>query len=177
LADGKPVPAERLAEIWGFPVEQVRMVLAQAESRGQVEMDDEGSVIGAVLSSVPTNHRIQLNGNDFYAWCSYDAIYIPGVLGQVGRVESRDPVSGETISMTIAPDGVTDICPQGVLVSVVDADVNAAGPAGPESQRCSQMLFFASRDTAEVWLKGHPGVALLPVEVVYQMAREFQIHT
>ena len=53
--------------------------------------------------------------------------------------------------------------------------MNAAGPVGPESQRCSQMLFFASRNTAETWIKDHPGVAILPVEVVYQMAREFQI--
>jgi alkylmercury lyase len=175
LAEGQPVSAERLAEIWEFPVEQVQTVLAQAKTRGQVEIDDEGNVIGAVLSLVPTHHRVQVNGNDLYAWCAYDAIYVPGVLGQAARVESRDPISGAAISMTITPDGVTDVLPQGALVSVVGADVNAAGPAGPESQKCSQMLFFASRNTAETWIKDHPGVTILPVEVVYQMAREFQI--
>ncbi len=116
-----------------------------------------------------------MNGNDLYAWCAWDAIYVPGILGQDARVESRDPISGHPISMTVTPDGVKDVLPQGALTSVVSAEMNVTASAGPESQRCSQMLFFASRETAETWLKDHPGTAIVPVEVVYQMAHEFQI--
>ncbi len=175
LAEGEPVPAERLAEIWGFPVDQVQTILAQAKNRGQVELDDEGNVIGANVSFVPTNHAVQVENVGLYAWCAWDAIYLPGVLGKPAQVKSQDPISGETISMTITPGGVTELHPSGALASVVSPDVNIAGPAGPESQKCTQMLFFASNQTAEKWVKDHPGVTILPVEVVYQMADEFMI--
>lgn len=114
-----------------------------------------------------------MGGKQLYAWCAYDAIYAPGVVGKTAQISSRDPVTGEPISITITPDGVADVQPEGSVVSVVGGDTDLKG--GPESPRCSQMLFFRSRGTADKWLQGRAGVSILTVEEVFGIAKEFQI--
>lgn len=173
LAGGKPVSAEQLAEIWGMPLEQVQAVLAGAAAAGQAEVDAQGDLVGAVLSLNPTDHRIAMGGNQLYAWCAYDALYTPGVVGKTAQISSRDPVTGEPIGMTITPDGVAEVQPEGTVVSVVGGDTDMRG--GPESPRCNQMLFFASRETAEQWLQGRAGVAILMPQEVFEIATQFQI--
>lgn len=173
LAKGKPVSPDHLAEIWGMPLEQVQAILAGASAAGQAQVDSNGDLVGAVLSLTPTDHRMSMGGRQLYAWCAYDAIYAPGVVGKTAHITSRDPVSGEPISITVTPDGTADVQPEGSVVSVVGGDTDLKG--GPESPRCSQMLFFASRETADEWLQGRAGVSILTVEEVLEIARQFQI--
>jgi alkylmercury lyase len=172
LSEGNPVPAERLAEVWGMPQEQVEVILDQASSIGKAQLDGEGRLVGGVLSLLPTEHKVRVNDNDLYAWCAYDAVFIPGVIGKTARIESRDPVNGEIIRMTITPDGVIDLDPTDSVISVVNPDMGDAGPDGP---RCSQMLFFSSRKSAGTWQKDHPDVEILTVEEVFEIAQEFEV--
>lgn len=173
LAGAKPVSPQRLAEIWEMPLEQVRTILGQAVASGRAQVNDQGNLVGGVLSLVPTHHRITMDGKQLYAWCAYDAIYAPGVVGKTARIDSKDPVTGDTIRLTITPAGVSRVRPEDTVVSVVGAETDMRG--GPESPRCSQMLFFASRESAERWLPDHPGVSILTVEEVFEIAELFQI--
>ena len=172
LSEGRPLSAKRLADAWDMSQDQVSVILDQASSTGKAQLDGEGNLIGGVLSLVPTTHKVRVNDNDLYAWCAYDAISIPGVIDRNAQIESTDPVNGETIRMTITPHGVIDLNPEGSVVSVVSPEV---GGVGPDSPRCSQMLFFTSRNTAETWLKDHPGVEILTVEQVFEIAQEFEV--
>lgn len=43
---------------------------------------------------------------------------------------------------------------------------------GPHSEACSQMHFFASHETAEIWLQDRPGIAIFTVEEAWQLAKE-----
>ncbi len=173
LAKGKPVSPDQLALIWEMPLEQVHSVLAGAVAAGQAEIDAQGHLVGGVLSLNPTVHRISVDGNQLYAWCAYDAIYAPGVVGKTARIESQDPVTGESIRMTITPEGVEDVRPEGTVVSVVGGKTDMRG--GPNSPRCSQMLFFGSRESANQWLQGRSSVSILTVKEAFEIARQFQI--
>jgi alkylmercury lyase len=173
LAKGKPVSPNELAIIWEMPLEQVQSVLAGAVAAGRAEIDSQGRLVGGVLSLNPTAHHISMGGNQLYAWCAYDAIYTPGVVGKTARIDSQDPVTGESIQLTITPQGVEDVRPQGAVVSVVGGKTDMRG--GPESPRCAQMLFFGSRKSADEWLQGRTGVSILNVDEVFDIAREFQI--
>jgi alkylmercury lyase len=173
LAKGKPVAPDQLAKIWEMPLEQVRSVLAGAVATGQAEVDSQGNLVGGVLSLIPTAHRISMDGKQLYAWCAYDAIYAPGVVGKTARIASQDPVTGDPIRMTITPAGVKDVRPEGSVVSIVGGNTDMRG--GPESPRCSQMLFFGSRESAIKWLRGRADVSILTVEEVFEIASQFQI--
>lgn len=173
LAEGQPIPPDRLAELWKMPLKQIRSILDQAVTNGRAEVDDQGNLVGAILSLVPTNHQISMNGKQLYAWCAYDAIYAPGVVGKTAEIFSSDPMTGEAIHALITPDGVSEVQPSDAVVSVLGADADMVG--GPNSPRCSQMLFFGSRDSAEMWAKDRPGIVILTVEEVFEIARQFQI--
>lgn len=172
LAEGVPVSPNRLAELWGMPLAQVNTVLNQAAANGQAQVDSDGNLVGGVLSLVPTPHRISLDENQLYAWCAYDAIYAPGVVGKTALIDSRDPVTGDAIRLIITPDGVSKVWPKGTVVSIV-TETDTRG--GPESPRCSQMNFFGSRESAQIWLKDNPGVSILKVDEAFDIAMQFQI--
>ncbi|NIM94531.1 MAG: hypothetical protein GTO18_12590 [Anaerolineales bacterium] len=171
LAKGKPLSPDELARIWEMSLEQVQTVLDQAT--GHVEIDSQGRLVGGVLSLNPTAHRISLDDKQLFAWCAYDAIYAPGVVGKTAQIDSQDPITGESIRVTITPNSIVDVQPEGTMVSIVGGKTDMRG--GPDSPRCSQMLFFASRESAYEWLQNRANVAILTVEETFEIARQFQI--
>lgn len=56
---------------------------------------EDGSVIGFWGLALPEmGHRFLVDGRLLYAWCSWDALFIPELIGRAAQVESKDPVSG-----------------------------------------------------------------------------------
>ncbi len=100
-----------------------------------VQVDPDGNVVGAALTAQPTPHRIEVAGKHLYAWCALDTLFLPGLLGEPAEVESKCPVSGETVRATVTPEGVKEIRPADAVLSVVLPGVGAAaaqtGPASP----------------------------------------------
>jgi len=176
LSEGQPVSAARLADEVGMPVEQIAAIYEQFAARGG-EFDEDGNLVGASLTLNPTPHYFRVKGNDLYAWCSLDTIFIPGLIGETAVVESTDPVSGEPVHLTITPNGVKEYSPGSTVLSISVPGIScrteaSTGPdTGPQSETCSQMHFFTSRETAETWLKDRPGIAIFTVEEAWQLAK------
>jgi alkylmercury lyase len=168
LAEGKPVSAEHLAANANVPVELVTVLFERGSALGG-EWDAEGRLLGNVLTLNPTRHHFKVNDNELYTWCSLDAMHLPGLLGQTAEVESTDPISGEKIRLTIPPDALPTYYPSGTVLSIV---LSGGDRSGPQSLLCRQMHFFASRETAESWVKDHPEAAIMTVEEVYQLVHE-----
>jgi len=165
LAEGHPVSATHLATIANVPVEIINTLFEQGKSLGG-EWDAEGRLLGNVLTLIPTQHHFRVNGSELYTWCSLDAMHLPGLLGRTADVESTDPVSGEKIHLTIPPDGTPTYHPSGTVLSIV---LTGGDRNGPQSPLCSQMLFFASRGNAQIWIQDHPQATIMTVEEVYQL--------
>jgi alkylmercury lyase len=156
LLDGKPVSAERFASSAGIPGEEAREVLAHLRSWG-VEFDEEGNVVGAGLTLVPTPHRYEVDGHSFSTWCALDAIVFPLVFGHTATIASPDPVSGEIIRLTIGPQKVVSYEPDHPVVSSRSAGFAAEDVRG---SICQYGHFFASRDSASAYAARHCGVPL-----------------
>ncbi len=170
LAEGQPVSAQQLATDLGLPVEQVEAIIQQLGSAG-VEVDSEGRLVGVVLTLNPTPHRFRVKGNDLYAWCALDTLFLPAYLEETAQVESTCPVTGEMIRLTITPTGVASYSPGSTVVSIIDPSKVSCSTRGPQSAVCSQMFFFHSREAAETWQIDHPGVVICTVEEAYRVAQ------
>jgi len=168
LAEGKPVTAAHLANIAGVPVELTEAIFDQGKELGG-EWDEDGRLLGNVLTLIPTTHHFRVNGNDLYTWCSMDAVLLPGLLGQPAEVESVDPLTGQSIHLTIPPDGVPSYRPAETVLTIV---LSEGDRSGPQSPLCRQMHFFASRESATTWLKDHPNATVMSVEEVHQFVHE-----
>lgn len=173
LANGQPISPAQLADIWEMPLDHVQAILDQAKTNGKVEINAQGNLVGAVLSLNPTDHQVFMDNKHIYAWCAYDALYASGVVGKPAQIVSKDPVTGEMIRVSMTPIGVETVEPESAVVSVVGAGADLG--TGPESARCTQMLFFGSRQSAELWRKNHVGVYILTMEEIYKVVEKIQI--
>ena len=168
LAEGYPVSAASLARASNVPLEITEALFEHGKTLGG-EWDAEGHLVGNVLTLNPTQHHFRINSKERYTWCSLDAMHLPGILGRTAEVESTDPVSGEKIQLTIPPDATPTYHPPGTVLSIMLAPGDRNGPQSP---LCSQMLFFASRENAEIWIRDHPQATIMTVEEVYQLVHE-----
>ena len=179
LTQGQPVSAERLAANADLPLEEVQAAYEQMQAQGG-EFDENGNLTGAALTLIPTPHRFRVNGRLLYTWCSLDAMFLPGLLGETAVVESTCPSSGETIHLTITPDGVTDYSPTTTVLSIAvpgltcETENISCSPdkkGGSQREGCNQMNFFRDRAAAEAWIEDYPGVAILAVAEAWQLAK------
>jgi len=169
IAEGKPVSAAHLARIAGVPMELAEAIFEQGRELGG-EWDEEGRLLGNVLTLIPTPHHFRVNGNKLYTWCSMDAIHLPGLLGQRAEVDSVDPITGQAIHLTIPPDGAPTYRPAETVLTIV---LSGGDRSGPQSPLCQQMHFFASRESAATWLQDHPNATVMSVEEVYQFVHRY----
>jgi alkylmercury lyase len=168
LAKGAPVSEQALATATGDPESTVREALA---SWPGVFRDDGGRVVGFMGLSVAAfgEHRIELGGRTLTAWCAWDTLFLPELLGGPARVRSRCPVTGEQISLTVGPDGPNSLHPADTVLSFLaperpfDADV--------VRNFCHFVHFFASEQPAAEWIATHPGTFTLSLDQGFRLGR------
>ncbi len=134
IARAGAVSPEEFASKLGIEPSRAKEFFAGLATMG-VQFDEEGNIVGAGLTARKTAHRVQVGDKELYAWCALDSLFIPGLLGEEALVESRCPVSGEPVRVTVTPDGVRDYSPPDVVVSVVFPSGRLSpaqtGPTGP----------------------------------------------
>ncbi len=171
LAKGRPLSPADFAAATALPLDRVPPIFAWMREMGS-EFDDDGNLVGAALTLRRSPHRFRVGGRDLFAWCSFDTLFLPGLLDEPAQVESRCPITGTTIRLRVTPDGIEECTPSTTVLSIVLPGISCSRDrTGPTSSMCSQMFFFASRDAAETWMRDHPGVAILTVEEALELAR------
>src|SRR6266851_6703282 len=107
LAEGQPVPRATLADRLGVPVEIVNAILGGWPG---VFSDPQQRVVGywglAIPAAYASPHRLPINGRRLSAWCAWDTLFLPQLLGQRAEVESASPTPGVTVSITVTPEEV-----------------------------------------------------------------------
>jgi alkylmercury lyase len=169
LAEGSPAPVADIAEHAGEGAPLVEELLL---SWPGVYRDDAERIIGfwglTITKLVPT-HSLDIGGRGLFAWCAWDTLFLPGILGAAASVESACPVTAETISLVVEPDRVARSSHPDAVVSFLlpnrgfDADVIQSF--------CRFVHFFSSRDAGETWTTEHPGTFLLSLEEAFELGR------
>lgn len=164
LAEGQPVPLERIAVVLERSTDEVATVLRQLPS---IEFDKDGNVVGAGLTLRPTPHRFTINDRTMFTWCALDALMFPGLIGQTVQVESPCVATGTPVRVKITPNGVEQIEPLQAVVSMLVPEVSA----DIRRSFCCDVNFFSSDEAASQWLTEHPGGTTLSVTGAYQLGK------
>ena len=168
LALGAPVSVGGLATAAELSEAQIADTLDQLPG---VFRDEEQRVVGFIGLTVVEmgHHRIHVDGRRLSAWCAWDTLFLPELLGETAYVTSRSPTSDAEISLTVTPTGPTDMRPADTVVSFLlpesefDADV---------IQRfCHFVHFFASPEVGARWTTQRPGTFLLSVDDAYSLGQ------
>lgn len=174
LSAGSPVSVGALAEAAGVALEQTKSWLEEAPG---VFRDEAGRIVGfwgLAIGEMP--HRFEVDGEQLYAWCAWDTLFIPALIGRSARVTSDCQQTGETITLLVDAAGASDLSHPEAVVSMLvpkdglDADVMTAF--------CHHVHFFASRQAGERWLaeRGGGDAFLLTVAEAHRLGRLWNEH-
>ena len=132
--------------------------------------DDEERVIGYWgLTIAETPHRMLVDGRRVYAWCAWDTLFLPELLGSAAQVESSCPVSGAKIALEVGPEGVACEGEQ-PLVSFIVPDPRKAA-ADVVRSFCHYVHFFAGEAAARQWIAAHPGTVVATPDEAWELGR------
>jgi hypothetical protein len=130
--------------------------LADLAAKDVIQLDPEsGAIVAAYpFSGVPTAHLVTVSGGaPVFAMCAIDALGIPFMLGVDATVYSEDPMTRETIRITVR-DGQATWEP--ATACMFAGCVDGAGPIA--QTLCPMVNFFVSPASAEAYAAAHPDV-------------------
>ncbi len=144
-----PVSPVELADSLEMTADDVQAILAGWTG---IFYDDHNCIIGYWgLTTKEMSHRFVVNGHTLYTWCAWDSLFIPRIIGRTARVESVDPVSNESVRLTVSPQGIEEVEPAGVCTSFMLPEADSLRVDVIRSF-CHYVHFFASEETAEEWV-------------------------
>src|SRR5260221_828755 len=108
LSRGDPVTREQLATVLGRPEAIVAEALRQFED---VVYDEEGRIVGAGLSLMPTPYRFELQGRVLFTWCALDTLIFPVWLGPSAKASPACPPTGTPVHLPGSPGRLEELAP------------------------------------------------------------------
>jgi alkylmercury lyase len=170
LAAGRAVPCLSLAEKLGEPVETVNRIL---DNWPGVFSDPLKRVVGywglALPAAYPSPHKLTVDGRTLSAWCAWDTLFLPQLLGEDAAIESTSPQGGR-VTLTVTPERLERVEPNDACMSVLVPDA-AAVQKDVVAAFCHFVHFFPSREAGESWTAERKGTFLLSMEDAYAFAR------
>ena len=175
LIGGDPVEQQNLASALGVEVNQITDTLEDEQLKGWVFYDNEGRIIGfrgLAIREMP--HRFEVSGRTLYTWCAIDSLFIPEIIEQSARVESRDPGTGNAITLTVTSDGVHSVDPPHTMMSILvgDPEVVKTEPTKVMASFCHHIFFLESPDSGAEWAAQHgQGAFLVTLEEAFALGK------
>jgi alkylmercury lyase len=171
LAEGEPVQRTQLAKRLETPVEAVNRVL---DGWPGVFSDAEGRIVGYWGLSIPgaysSPHTLRMNGRTLSAWCAWDTVFLPQLIGLAAEIESTSPGQTGIVRLAITPQQVERVEPVGAQMSVLLPDTQEM-QKNVVTSFCHFVHFFPSRQAAESWTAKHAGTFLLSIHEAHVLAR------
>lgn len=170
LAEGNPISIENLSSSVGLDQEFVKNITDEWPG---VFYDDDSRIIGYWgLTTQEMGHRFKVDGNTTYTWCAWDALFIPQIIGKTAEVESGDPVTKNTIKLTVTPtDGISNVTPSEAVVSFLFPET-AEVMADVIGSFCHYVHFFESNSSAKEWISENEKkeeLLILPIDEAYSI--------
>ncbi len=171
LAEGQPVPRKVLAERLEVPDETVNRIL---DGWPGVFSDNERRIVGYWGLSIPaankSSHTLRINGRTLSAWCAWDTLFLPQLVGHTADIESASPSDAGIVHLTITPQQVERVEPVGSQMSVLVPDAQEM-QKNVVTSFCHFVHFFPSRQAAQSWTAKHAGTFLLSIHEAHVLAR------
>lgn len=171
LAEGQPISRSVLARRLDVPDETVERIL----DRWPGVFSDAGQrVVGYWGLSLPSAyggpHRLTIDGRCLSAWCAWDTLFLPELLGRTTEVETASPDQHAVVHLTVTPERVERVDPPDASMSFLLPDA-AAVQKDVVTSFCRFVHFFPSRHAGEGWTARHRGTFILSIDDAHALGR------
>lgn len=143
------------------PVSPDRLATAMHWTPSEVEAFLHAS--GLVLDDRGTIQTVAGSG------CALDTLLFSMLTGHATRVVSTCPATGKEICLTVTPQGIESLDPQGVVLSLLLPSRETSASNAQETI-CSYGHFFVDQEHASTWPGLHPEAVLLSIEDAAHLA-------
>lgn len=166
LIEKPSLSPDEAAHALGCGVDDLDEVLARLSFR--VERADDGRILGAGVTSVPTSHRFEVQGRERYVWCALDTLLFPAIAGVDARIESRCAVTGDAIRFVATPTGVETVTPERAHVVLVPP---ALCCDDLRASFCDEVVFTRDAETGAAWAARRQNAWAMPLADAACLAR------
>lgn len=170
LAQGGPASLPAIAKRAGLAEASIEEIL---KSWPGVYRQDDGQIIGfwGLTFKPISSHEMRVNGATVWAWCAWDTLFIPSLLGTAAiSVRSVSPLGKRPISFDVLPNGT-------INRNAVDIYVSFLLPEDEDLRQdvitsfCHYVHFFADATEAERWVAAHPGSFFLDIDAAFDIGQ------
>lgn len=167
LAKGGAVSQEELAQAAEVSAERVNEILANWPA----VYFEEDKIIGfwGLTPRPLSKHLLKFDGRTAYAWCAWDTLFIPEIIGQTVKVESTDPQTEAVVRLTVTPDEVKNVSPAGSVMSMMTLTADMTEDI--VAKFCDYVYFFPSEEAGKQWVAKNPGTSLMSIEDSFELAK------
>jgi alkylmercury lyase len=151
-----------LCERTGLDPSRVEAILAPWPGVFRDELHNITGFWGLTAKPV-SKHRLRFNGQDRYAWCAWDCLFLPALLRQSVHVDSVCRQTDEPISLTVSPGGIEKVQPRSTALSMLVPDVERCRH-DVVSNFCHFVFFFKDEAAGRTWTATHPGTQAITLE-------------
>lgn len=156
LLSGKSMSVEHFAHLLSKSLSEAKEILVH-----HGELSKENEVVRFLgISLVETQHKLILDNQIIYTWCAADTLLFPSFLDFSAKVESKDPISGEIVKLSVNGDHLKWTDPVPIYISSVDK----ADSCDIRNSFCNHTHFFASEQNAKIWLETNPEANISSVD-------------
>lgn len=169
LAEGRPVPPERLARVLGTATSEVVDAITD---RPGIVLDEAGCVtayFGLTLKPMP--HRILLGGQELFTWCAWDTLLVASITGREAEVSSPCVQTGAPVHLRLGPDGVEVAHPAGARMTMVTPPLDDLA-ADFHAAFCARIHFVVDDGAAAGWLAANPDGLILGLAEAFAYATD-----
>ncbi len=168
LALDQSLSLERLARMTDQTVHMIKKAFKKC---GGTFYNDGGDIIGFWGISIgKTSHRIQIDSISSHAWCAWDTLLIPKLVGTAAQTTSTCTATDKTISLTVAPQGVHSI-QWDIWLSFLLPDEKAV-QENITASFCCFVRFFSSKAAGETWTTQNKGTFLLSLDEAFEVGKK-----
>ena len=167
LGQGDLVSRDTLAKAAGVTLERVNEIL-----EGWTGVYYEGEKIVGFWGLTPkpfSKHLLKYDGRTEYAWCAWDTLFLPEILGKSIAIESTDPETDQIVRLTVSPEGVLNVSPEGAVMSILEPKDDMIEDV--VANFCHFVFFFPSIAVGQRWVDKHPGTSLMSIEDAYLLGK------
>ncbi len=172
MKSGNPV---RFADLAAYTDIDQNEVEATVKNWPGVFIDDQNQIIGYWGLSVKNfGHKIIVGKQPLYAWCAWDALFLPQVLGEETKVITEDANSGEKLELVIDKNGNLLSYPEGMTMSLLLPDsekTNEEICKDVVSNFCHFILFFKDEASGQDFVSKNPQTVLLSMEKAIELSK------
>ncbi len=135
--------------------------------------DSERRIVGywglSIAAAFTSSHQLMIDGRRLSAWCAWDTLFLPSLLGKPAEVESRSPGLAGAVKLTVTPTGVKHLEPKDAHVSFVLPNTTDV-LKDIVNTFCHFVHFLPSRQAGDAWAAQHPGTFILSVAEAHAIA-------